>query len=100
MKMYILIRDDVPLGIAMTAAAHASLACYLKFQDREAVTEWLSGPFRKVICKVNAQQLEQAKAVEDHVVMTESSLDGREVAAAFCPREAWPKSFQFLSLYR
>jgi peptidyl-tRNA hydrolase len=100
MKMYILIRDDVPLGHALTAAAHASLACYLKFQEREEVAQWLSGPFKKVICKVDAAQFEQARAVADHVVMTESALDGREVALAFCPREEWPKSFKFLSLYR
>lgn len=30
-KMYILIREAVPLGFALVAA-HASLACYLKFR--------------------------------------------------------------------
>lgn len=40
MKMYILIREDVPLGFAMLAAAHASLAAYLKFRDSEEVQHW------------------------------------------------------------
>ena len=31
MKMYILIKDSVPIGYAIVAAAHASLAAYLKF---------------------------------------------------------------------
>ena len=53
MKMYILVRDDVPLGFAMVAVAHASLACYLKFQHAPAVSAWLSGPFFKAVCKVN-----------------------------------------------
>lgn len=100
MKMYILILDDVPLGQAMTAAAHASLACYLKFQAREEVAQWLSGPFKKVVCKVDSATFERAREVADHVVLTESSLGGREVAVAFCPRAEWPKMFQFLTLYR
>jgi hypothetical protein len=47
--MYILIRESVPLGFAVLGAAHASLACYLKFRDAPEVTTWQSGPFYKVI---------------------------------------------------
>jgi peptidyl-tRNA hydrolase len=100
MKMYILIRDDVPLGFAMLAAAHASLAAYLKYQHTPEVQSWLLGPFCKVICRVTAKQFEQAKQTPDHVVMTESALAGQEVAIAFKPRDEWPKSFKFYSLYR
>lgn len=32
LKMYILVKDSVPNGFAILAAAHASLACYLKFK--------------------------------------------------------------------
>jgi len=35
MKMYILIKESVPLGFALVASAHASLAAYLKFKDSE-----------------------------------------------------------------
>ena len=100
MKMYILIKASVPLGHAIVAAAHASLACYLKFKDHPAVEEWLSGPFRKAVCKVNDKEFEAAKAVDDHVVLTESSLGNQEVAIAFRPREEWPKDFQFFPLYQ
>ena len=100
MKMYILIKDSVPLGYAMVAAAHASLAAYLKFRDCEEVKQWLAGPFRKAVCKVSAEDFERAKAIEDHVVLTESALDGQEVAIAFKPRKEWPKSFKYFSLYR
>lgn len=34
------------------------------------------------------------------MVLTESALDGREVAIVFKPREEWPKMFKFLRLYR
>lgn len=100
MKMYILVQESLPVGRAMVAAAHASLACYLKFRDAPEVAEWLAGPFQKVICKVSEDELARAKLVPDHVVLTESQLDGAEVALAFKPRDVWDKSFRFLRLYR
>ncbi|WP_431286967.1 hypothetical protein [Roseateles chitinivorans] len=101
MKMYILVRDDIPLGFAMVATAHASLAGYLKFRDTPEVAQWLDpGPFFKAVCKVSAKEFEQAKQLEDHVVLTESALGHQEVAIAFKPREEWPKMFRFLRLYR
>ncbi len=100
MKMYILVKDDVPLGFAMVAVAHASLAGYLRFQNTPEVKAWLAGPFFKAVCRVNAKEFENAKLVEDHVVLTESALDHREVAIVFKPREEWPKMFRFLKLYR
>ncbi|BBB62760.1 hypothetical protein UNDKW_4487 [Undibacterium sp. KW1] len=100
MKMYILVKEDVPLGFAMVAVAHASLAGYLRFQDTPEVKAWLAGPFFKAVCRVNAKEFDNAKLVEDHVVLTESALDHREVAIVFKPREEWPKMFRFLKLYR
>ena len=100
MKMYILVRDDVPLGFAIVAVAHASLAGYLHFSETPEVAEWLSGPFFKAVCKVTDQEFEKAKAVADHVILTESALGGREVAIAFKPRADWPKMFKFFKLYR
>jgi peptidyl-tRNA hydrolase len=99
-KMYILIRDDVEAGFAVLAAAHASLACYLKFQEEPSMVDWVSGVFRKAVCKVNDKEFQAAKAFEKSVVLTESALGGREVAIAFCPREEWPKPFQFYRLWK
>ena len=100
MKMYILIRESVPLGFAVLGAAHASLACYLKFKDAPEVATWLSGPFYKVVCKVSDEEFEKARGVEDHVILTESAMSGQEVAIAFKPREEWPKPFKFYRLFR
>ena len=100
MKMYILIRESVPLGFAVLAAAHASLAAYLRFSDTPEVGQWLSGPFYKVVCRVTDPEFEKAKTVDDHVVLTESALEGHEVAIAFKPREEWPKMFRYLKLFR
>jgi len=98
--MYILIKEDTPVGFAILSAAHASLAAYLKFRDTPEVIEWLSGPFYKAICRVNEKEFENAKSVPDHVVMTESALENKEVALAFKPREEWPKAFKFFRLYK
>jgi hypothetical protein len=100
MKMYILIKDTVPAGFAVLAAAHASLAAYLKFKETPEVKEWLSGPFYKAVCRVNEREFEQAKSFDDYVVLTESALENREVALAFKPREDWPKPFKFYPLYK
>jgi peptidyl-tRNA hydrolase len=100
MKMYILIKESVPLGFAVLVAAHASLAAYLKFKDTPDIDEWLSGPFYKVVCKVNTLEFEKAKAIEDNIILTESALENQEVAIAFKPRNEWPKSFNFYKLYR
>ena len=100
MKMYILIRESVPTGFALVAASHASLGAYLKFKHLPETDQWLSGTFYKVICKVNDTEFETAKSFDDCVVITESALDGQEVAIAFKPREEWPKPFRFYSLYR
>lgn len=64
------------------------------------MSQWLSGPFYKAVCKVSAKEFENAKKVQDHVILTESALGGQEVAIAFCPRNEWPKMFKFLKLYR
>lgn len=100
LRMYILIREAVPAGFAVLAAAHASLAAYLKFRDTPEVAEWLAGPFYKAVCKVTDEEFERAKETPDHVVLTESALDGQEVAIAFKPRAEYPKAFRFFKLYR
>jgi hypothetical protein len=97
--MYILIMDTVPTGFAVLAAAHASLAAYRRFEASEEVQEWVAGPFFKCVCRVTTEEFEQAKAVEDHVLLTESALGGMEVAIAFKPRRAWPAAFRFYRLY-
>ena len=100
LRMYILIRESIPAGFAVLAAAHASLAACLKFKDSAEVAEWLSGPFYKAVCRVTDAEFEKAKEAEDHVVLTESALDGAEVAMAFKPRAEYPKAFRFFKLFR
>lgn len=100
MKMYILIKDDLPLGFAMVATAHASLACYLEFKDSPEMVNWLEKSFRKVVCMVTNEEFEMAKEFSNHVVITESTLGDKEVAIVFCPRVEWPKVFKSYRLYK
>ncbi|MFT5167246.1 MAG: peptidyl-tRNA hydrolase [Saprospiraceae bacterium] len=100
MKMYILVKEEVPIGKAVVGIAHASLACYLKFQNTEEVIKWLDGPFYKTVCKVNAKEFEKAKEEADFVIMTESTLDNAETTIAFKPRAEYPKYFNFFRLYK
>jgi peptidyl-tRNA hydrolase len=99
-RMYILIRESVPTGFAVLAAAHASLAAYLKFRDSPEVAEWLAGPFYKAVCRVTNDEFARAKETPDHVVLTESALENQEVAIAFRPRAEYPKVFRFFELFK
>jgi peptidyl-tRNA hydrolase len=100
-KMYILVKDTIPLGLAMNAVGHSALACYLKFKDDPIMEEWLNTSFRKVTCKVTEEEFERAKQrTEEHIVMTELTLDNAETAIAFKPTKEFSRFFNFLKLYK
>jgi hypothetical protein len=44
------------------AAAHASLACYLKLKEVPEVEQQLVRPLFKAVCRVSVQEFEAAKA--------------------------------------
>lgn len=102
LKMYILIHEDVPVEKAINSNAHASLACYLQYKQDPGMQTWLATSFAKVTCRVNEAEFQKAKQCENITVITESSLGGREVAVAFCPREdhEWPNVVKFAKLFK
>lgn len=99
LKMYILVRESIPLGVAVVNVAHASLGCYRKFADDPQMQEWISGPFYKVVCKVNDKDFEACKKVDKHVIISEGKFGGEEICMAFCPRWEWPRKFKFFRMY-
>lgn len=99
MKMYILIRESVPAKFAPVIAAHAALACYKKFEQDEDMQTWVNSVFKKVVCKVNDKEFENAKKEERHLVLTESALNNEEVAIAFSPRVEYSKQFRFFRMW-
>lgn len=100
LKMYILVKESIPLGKAAVGIAHASLACYLRYKDTTEVAKWLDGPFYKTVCLVNDTEFEKAKELEHHIVITESTLDNQETVIAFKPREEYPKRFGYYRLFK
>ena len=99
MKMYIVVKDSIPDKLIPVITAHASLACYKKFEENEQMIKWINGIFKKVVCVVNEDEFERLKKEVDHVLLTESALDNQDVCLAFCPREEYPKKFKFLKMW-
>lgn len=99
LKMYVFVKDSVPLGFAMAAVGHAVLALWLKFKDDPDMQKWEKESFKKVVCRVPAAEFDQLKGFPKNVVMTESALKGADTAVAFCPREEWPLLFKKFPLY-
>lgn len=97
--MYILVKNSVPDKFVPVITAHASLACYLKFQNNPDMISWVNGIFKKVVCVVNIYEFESFKEEDNCIVMTESSLDNSEVCLAFCPRKEFSKKFKFLKMW-
>ncbi|WBV60453.1 hypothetical protein PFY12_15645 [Chryseobacterium camelliae] len=99
MKMYIIVRDNIPDKLVPVIAAHASLACYKKYESNENMIQWMNGIFKKVVCKANETEFNHLKNEDDYILLTESSLNHQEVVLAFCPREEYSKKFKFLPMW-
>lgn len=99
MKMYILVRGNAPKGWAVNSVAHASLECYLEYQNHPDMIKWLEESFKKVTCRVTDEELELAKTAGDYVIVTENVLDDMVMCLAFRPREEYPSFFKDFKLY-
>jgi peptidyl-tRNA hydrolase len=102
MKMYICIKQDTAVGMAMNAAAHAGLMCHLKYSEYASYKEWLDKSFKKVTCAVTDAEFAMLKTVSDHIVVTESRLDNAELAIVLKPRHDndWPEFVNLLKLWK
>jgi hypothetical protein len=102
MKMYICIKQDTPVGIAMNAAAHAGLMCHLTYSEYASYKEWLDKSFKKVTCAVTDAEFAMLKTVSEHLIVTESRLDNAELAIVLKPRHDndWPEFVNLLKLWK
>ena len=98
--MYILIPDDVPTGIVPLVTAHASLSAYLRFVNDPDTIEWVTKSFKKVVVQVTREEFEESKQIERCVVITESSLDNKEVALVLMPRHVFPPQVKKYKLWK
>ena len=99
MKMYIIVKDTIPDKLVPVISAHASLACYKRYENNEDMIKWINGIFKKVVCVVDEINFDNYKNEADSILLTESSLDNKEVCLAFCPREEYPKKFKYLKMW-
>ncbi|TDP00702.1 peptidyl-tRNA hydrolase PTH2 [Flavobacterium sp. 245] len=97
--MYIIVKDDIPDKLVPVITAHASLACYKKYESNDDMIKWINGIFKKVVCTCNELEFEKLKNEDDFVLLTESFLNNKEVCLAFCPREEYSKIFKFLKMW-
>ncbi|EPR68274.1 hypothetical protein ADICYQ_2744 [Cyclobacterium qasimii M12-11B] len=97
--MYIVVKDNIPDKLIPVITAHASLACYRKFEDNEQMKQWINGIFKKVVCIVDEVAFNNLKSESENILLTESRLNDKEVCLAFCPREEYPKKFKFLKMW-
>ena len=102
MKMYICIKQDTPVGMAMNAAAHASLMCHQAFSEYGEYMDWLDNSFKKVTCAVTDAEFAMLKTVDRRLVVTESRLNNAELAIVLCPRNPneWPEFVNLLKLWK
>lgn len=98
-KVYILIKDWVDVGHAINTAAHATLIAHKAWENDKDYQDWFNNSFRKVTCKVNAQEFGDAKLFKDFCIVTEMAFNNEEVALIFKPRIKWNKFFHKLTLY-
>ena len=99
MKMYILVKREIPDQMVPVITAHASLACFRKFEDTANMQTWINGIFKKVVCVVSETEFSNAKKESDYIVLTESALDHQEVCLAFSPRDEYLKMFKFFRMW-
>jgi peptidyl-tRNA hydrolase len=102
MKMYICIKDDTQVGMAMNAAAQGSLMCHLKYNEDSDYRAWLDKSFKKVTCAVTDAEFSMLKCLSKNLVVTESRLDNAELAVVLCPRNdnEWPEFVNLLKLWK
>ena len=102
MKMYICIKQDTPVGMAMNAAAHASLMCHLTFNQDPDYKDWLTKSFKKVTCAVTLAEFAMLKKLDGIEIVTESRMDNAELAIVLAPRHdnEWPEFVNLLKLWK
>lgn len=90
--MLIILKKSIPLRFAVVGAAHASTAGLLKWQDDDLTYEWSQGCFYKHVKMATDVEFEKAKFEKygDKIVLTESEMDGEEVAIVYRIQEDYP----------
>lgn len=99
LKMYIMVREDIATGHAVNCVGHATNYAQRDWVNDDMYSRWAKYSRKKVTCKVSVSQFESFKKYEDHILVSESVLNGTEVVLIFKPRENWPEVFKRARLF-
>lgn len=90
--MLIVLKKEIHPRFAVVGASHASVAGLLKWQDDDLTYEWSQGCFYKHVKMATDFEFEKAKMDKygDKILLTESELDGGEVAIVYRIKEDYP----------
>ena len=100
MKMYILLKEQVPDHLAPVIAAHAALACYRQYEQDADMQTWINSVFKKVVCRVNDKEYARARECDRFTELHESAIGPEPVCLVFCPRPEYPKAFSYYRMWR
>ncbi len=73
MKMYIIVKQGIPDKLVPVITAHASLACYKKYESNDDMIKWINGIFKKVVCIATEIEFDKLKNEQNSILLTESS---------------------------
>ena len=101
MKMYILVKKGIPLGVQVNSVAHVALLTYFEWKEDKDYLRWAFKHFNKVTCLVTPEQFEEAKKLyEDSVVFQEEDHNDQETAMALHPKYGHTDWLQTLELFK
>jgi hypothetical protein len=98
MKMYFVVKEDVPLGLAMVGVAHGAMMAEMRWgcngcpdtlQDKynTVYKDWQDKSFRKVVVRATEKQFDDliCNNQRPRLVVTESSLGDKPTVLVFLP---------------
>ncbi len=103
LKMYIVVRDDVPTNITPTLVAHTAINAHKHFNGSlDVYDEWLANHYFKVTVKVNPSVFEKIRSTLVSYQGYENKTCNGEITCLVCA-PVWsddvPKPLQYAKLW-
>ena len=100
LKMYLVLRWDLSIAMAVCSAGHAALGTYLTWENDPVMQKWKTTSFVKIWCKaLNETHWKFIKGLGEHRIFTESVLNGAETCIGFRVVEQPSHLFEDLPLW-
>jgi hypothetical protein len=84
LRMYLVLRWDISVPMAVCSAGHAALGTYLTWEKDPIMQKWRETSFVKIWCKaLHEDHWKWIKTLGEHRVFTESTLNHAETCIGF-----------------